>query len=371
MNSNGVSYEVEKVGEEGVLKCHHRKLRRYHLLPWYLKKHLNEDEVSCEVVTKEINNNNGVGLIGLPVLLSTESEESSFEGFDIQEQRVQVEMRQNKGTLLPGKNLIEFPCTERVVEEPLQSTKVDEGKCFGEFLVDEMEVSNTFHILEQSILIQEEVLEGTEALLSQLWSDLSGSDRGLNDQVGSRGFSLLGMSCQSDVQEDSFRQHEDRIENKQGLSTGGELEENSRISSEEGVDKEGEVLEVCGVANATQENSAEFAGFSQNENSLNALAKLNDMRELINVSRRNLMAGRTRSQGLRRQLMEYREIQSFNVSEAASLGGDVSQEIRDYLTELPPRAASTPRVLRSRGPVKDLPNVQSGILEYKLKKLKL
>ena len=395
---NGVSYEIEK--EEGVVvKSHHRKLRRYHDLQFYLRKHIeNEVELSCRVVNEEVSMDR-IGIGSVPVELSSESEEESlFEGFGsagIKEQSVKnryrkdvVEKEREKTRKVVEKSLTEFHCTEVIeAQEPLQSTLLEKGeearKVLGEYV--NKEIMDKFFIVEQSIMVQEEILEKTESIVQEYLEGINEESNIFNQPIVGTKFSGVELGEEVVIHDESLESYET------GETNFGSVASKGREGEHVVQDDREDVIEVCSqdyganeiegtqigsedVLNVNRQVdscSGDFMGFNGSERSANALSKLSEIRGLINESRRNLREGRTRSQDLRRRLMDYRESKSFNTTGNSTLASNISQELGDYLTELRPGASSTPRVLRSHGAVKDIANVQPTVLEYRLRKLNL
>ena len=356
------------------MKCHHRMLRKFAELPFYLRKHLHEDEMSCRLQDGE-DRIETRGFMSAPVLYSTASDSSEFEGFKLEEEHEQIESskkrrrrlvrenvvaeqsdekvveeQSNESVVIEqvgGKTLVDLPCTEVIPDRPLQSTMIEGGKGVKEILGVQLDISNAYLVLDQSVMVQEEVLETSDRIISELMSEVRDISDILNQGIWARSNQL----------------------SREGSNHSGQSSE--YLDVDEGRD---ETLHGAVGEEGQEElkDSKEFSGFNMEERSGSVVTKLNEMRQLINVSRKNIMQGRTRSQGLWKDLMEYRDVKSFNISNNTTLQSNISRELGDYLTELSPQISSTPRrVLRSHGPVKEVPNVQSSVLEYKLKRFKL
>ena len=105
-----------------------------------------------------------------------------------------------------------------------------------------------------------------------------------------------------------------------------------------------------------------FAGFTDYSRSESILEQ---MRDIVAKSRRQVEEGRRRSRNFRLEVI--RNLSQKSNTSISTIGEKSVDEALDILTELP---QSTPRrVLRSQGSVDSIPHVQSRILEYKHGKL--
>jgi hypothetical protein len=119
-----------------------------------------------------------------------------------------------------------------------------------------------------------------------------------------------------------------------------------------------------------QANERSFTGFGEDTSISKSSARL----EALKILRGQLGNARINITGFKNNRQFLRQIwhRRYMASESRlNIGDSVDTEVSDIITDLPhiSNLSSTPRrVTRSLGAVDDLPNVQSGTLEYKLRK---
>ena len=289
IQSNGLSYEVRRENSHEVTKCHHRKLRSYHELPFAIKRFVPDINETCMENEEELSNQPSEEELSIPgyCMGHVSSDSLSFEGFSVmsdkqedvrrespqfeecEEKKKDCEMLQN----MDGKKSIhELHCSEPVTPDLISSTPNTGSKIrFDEYL-QEHSLSKVFNNWNHTITVQEELLSCSEDKLSELSNVFDSMKEVLNKAM------LEGY-------------------------------EEAEFSDE--MVLEGE--------------SNNFTGFNLEKSSD---SRIEDLREIIKVCRTNLENSRSRSRDLRRDIWKYRCQKGASILSEASA---VLEEGRDLV----------------------------------------
>ena len=240
---------------------------------------------------------------------------------------------------------------------PIQSTVVQQNQNFRDYL-QEGNIANYFlDELEQSLNAQAELLDRA-ILLSVAEHSRNSTDLNSNTEQ-SRG----NIEVSLDNSDKSIAvAAADHTKDDQALS----------VSSLVDVGNSTLITESLGIEKITDDQSGKhftssFLGFSIDESNTSQRMKLlTDMQNIVADSRRMIRERRRQSLNAdyRRQIWGYRQS---SVSQNTGLDDSelMQSEASDILTELVTITPKTNRMLRSKGPVPDFPNVQIKTLEYK------
>ena len=109
----------------------------------------------------------------------------------------------------------------------------------------------------------------------------------------------------------------------------------------------------------------EFLGFSSPHCNGKSACILNDMRNLIASSRKNIMLGRSHCQSLCKEIWDYRQSKSIISSTFSESVHSALNELDDQVSDLRLIVRTPRRILLSMGRVPDCPRVQPAVLEYR------
>ena len=354
VQSNGLTYEISKEGCQNINKVHHRDLRPWRNLPYYISRHLPVVSDFDSNLESESESDYFVPCVGVSTELSDSSSFSGFSGAsssDVEYVSVDFEDRkcslrdfdtdsfggsktllhldvncQHDSCIASEVPLTDLHCTENVIASSLlhstpinTCTDVREHFCKCNF-------SEIFPVLEQTLIVQDELSSQCLEVLLEFSSLVDSSVSVLDRRLDSEGSEMSFMSASS---------------------------------SPVGLHSRSIDVPIEGEHN--------FSGFVPDIVAAQGVSLLNDMRRLISDSRSCIQSGRTRAQSLQKDLLK--RLLSITRNSTASYRdssvGSVVSEISDFVSELSPRFRTPRRVLRSQGSVPECSFVQKSILEYK------
>ena len=382
IQSNKVSYEIHQEGNpEIVIKAHHSQLRAWKEVPGYIRKYLHENDNLCNgkvcpdketsllpglnIPSSESSsfegfdhvgfNNGGIPLVSQErlCLSDTPSSSSGFDdssivmtidncserhltsskcGSDIKSINKCVNNNVNPKCVFSNKELSSFHCSEIITEgvRVASSTPVTNNQSISKYF--ESEQSEILNVLDQAVAVQEDIVERTQSLLEELALSV-GSTGNLTNE------SLTPFSNDRELQ----------------------------VMNTSGVGNEVSVVNVPLPPNLNDVETSkmnEFLGFSSPHCTGKSACILNDMRNLIASSRKNIMLGRSRCQSLRKEIWDYRQSKSIISSTCSESVHSALNELDDQVSDLRPIVRTPRRILRSMGRVPDCPRVQPAVLEY-------
>ena len=360
IHSNGVSYDmVRESRPDKIIKANHRQLRPWREIPDYIRKFIDNSIMTDH--EEEIENQRTPNLC----LLSSDCDGSGFSGFSSSEtpsvttkvksparakqsdsdnnvmsesgdtsvaKDAASEMDRGKVAedsvtdidcsdaekIITPKSisdLTKFSCTEIVVhEEFLHSSPIDQQKLKFRNFLKQVADTDDFFALEQTLNVHEEALNTSEQLLGELSKTLTIIEDGTTD--------ILNKSLIRNINSSILSGESSHIKNRP--------------------------------------DSNEFGGFSAVACKQSALI-LKDMKSIIATSKRNLEAGRSRGNSIRRDLWSYRqnreEFSSFASMEGSSFNSIIG-EMSDYVPEIVSRPSPVRHryQLRSRNSTAQLPS---------------
>ena len=387
VQSNGVSYELQRDNSDKIVRAHYRQLRPWRELPHYIQKYIDRSSVNddaredeCNDSAPEISDSYSFEGFGLPYISSSENDLEDFdssstdfsetaenslsdgtaessadytEDFDssLHPDDILTTTTEFENELSGSSNRIiadvdvfqksvlelrDLPCSEKTPKTMLHSTPNNNGLPFRQF-IDQINSPDIFNILEQTLLIQEEVLHASETALSKLNASFC-------------------LAPDNNITSDSVHTAEGAGPSRIQVIPA----EYHHLFPPNSPDNPND---FCGF-----DNNVGFDGFeSQDGNRPENI--LNELKDIVAQGKRNLEEGRNRSTQFRRELWEYRQAKSIiNCSSDSTKLGSLALEMSDYVADLRRSILRTPRrVLRSHGTVEHQPHVLSSPIEYRRK----